>query len=258
MLIEHHSVPVIAPGLTMISQNNSILPYQLVKDYILNGIHLGKWTLTQRLPSENELVRICHVSRMTARKALAELTHEGVLKRIKGLGTYINSARMCSSLLEIIDIADEIKLRGNEHHCIQMKLIEKAVPERVFEQNLHQSSLQDRELHPTTAFYSEILHFENGAPVQLEKRYVNPAIARDYLLQDFNRITPASYLMQTAPVTHLTHEVKAVMPSVAIRKKLQLQTQVPCLKLLRNTWSGPNWATISEFYYPGDRYSLTA
>ena len=236
--------------LTMTLEINSLLPYQFVKDYILNGIHVGKWTLSERLPSENELVRICQVSRMTARKALSELTQEGILKRIKGLGTFINSARMSSSLLEIIDIADEIKQRGNEHHCSQILLKETSVPDIIYQ--------SDNEIPRKIAFYSEILHFENEQPIQLEKRYVNPAIASDYLQQDFNHITPASYLMEKAPVTELTHEVKAVMPSDTTRELLQMQLQIPCLKLHRNTWSGSNWATISDFYYPGDRYSLTA
>lgn len=234
----------------MTLENNSILPYQFVKDYILDGIHVGKWSLSERLPSENELVSICQVSRMTARKALSELTQEGVLKRIKGVGTYINPARMSSSLLEIIDIADEIKQRGNQHHCTQILLNETITPEIINPLN--------KETPPKRAFYSEILHFENDEPIQLEKRYVNPAIANDYLQQDFNHRTPASYLMEKAPITELTHEVKAVMPSEVTRKLLQMQLQIPCLKLHRNTWSGAIWATVSDFYYPGDRYSLTA
>ena len=233
----------------MTLQINSILPYQFVKDYILEGLHAGKWSLSERLPSENELVRICQVSRMTARKALSELTQEGILKRVKGLGTFINSARMSSSLLEIIDIADEVKQRGNDHHCTQIILKETVIPE-----NIHQLN---NEAFSKKAFYSEILHFENEMPIQLEKRYVNPAIASDYLQQDFNYRTPASYLMEKAPVTDSSHEVKAVMPSEVTRKLLQMPLQIPCLKLHRNTWSGLNWATVSYFYYPGDRYSLT-
>ena len=58
--------------------------YHQVKTYILDGISQGSWIAGERVPSENELVDLCSVSRMTARRALQELLLEGTLIRIKG------------------------------------------------------------------------------------------------------------------------------------------------------------------------------
>jgi GntR family histidine utilization transcriptional repressor len=107
-----------------------------------------------------------------------------------------------------------------------------------------------------TLFHSLIVHRENGVPVQLEDRYVNPKTAPDYLAQDFTRITPHKYLMQAAPVTEAEHLVMAVMPSPEERKLLEMKAGEPCLLLRRQTWSGKLPVTWARLLHPGERYRL--
>jgi len=232
-------------------KNSQTLPrYQNVKNYILEGVATNQWQHDQRLPSENELVELCSVSRMTARKALIELTQEGILKRKKGLGTFINQERLSSSLLEIKDIAEEIRLRGNQHQCIPILLQQKDDFDTLINNGIH--------IDNPSVFYSEMLHLENALPIQFETRTINPQIAAEYINQNFNKLTPAKYLMSIAPVSNVYHEVKAIIPSFKIIQHLKLNKNEACLHLHRKTWSGNQWATISDFYYPGERYTLTA
>lgn len=232
------------------TSQRSIPRYQNVKNYILQGIANNHWRPSERLPSENELVSICSVSRMTARKALIELTHEGILKRVKGLGTFINPNRMSSSLLEIRDIAEEINARDHQHHCRIISLEYRKHSEYLL--------LQGLDIEKSECFYSQIVHFENSIPIQLEIRRINPDIAPDYLNQNFRQMTTANYLMMIAPVSKVEHEVKAMKSDQELGHLLQLSPHEPCLHLHRKTWSGKQWATISDFYYPGSRYVLTA
>jgi GntR family histidine utilization transcriptional repressor len=58
--------------------------YLKVKRHILDNIGSGKWAVSARVPSENEIVKKFGVSRMTANRALKELSDEGVLVRIAG------------------------------------------------------------------------------------------------------------------------------------------------------------------------------
>ena len=105
-------------------------------------------------------------------------------------------------------------------------------------------------------FHSLIVHMEDGQPVQLEDRYVNPAAAPDYLSQDFTAITPYAYLTQEAPITEAEHVVMAVMPSDEERKLLDMKPGTPCLLLRRQTWSGDLPVTWALLLHPGDRYRL--
>ena len=53
--------------------------YRQVKDFIIQQIRAGVWEPESRIPSEHEMVSTMGVSRMTAHRALRELTEEGNL-----------------------------------------------------------------------------------------------------------------------------------------------------------------------------------
>ena len=56
--------------------------YQQLKDLIIGRISSGELKPRDRVPSENELVNAMNVSRMTANRALRELTDEGYVDRV--------------------------------------------------------------------------------------------------------------------------------------------------------------------------------
>ena len=90
----------------------------------------------------------------------------------------------------------------------------------------------------TTVFHSIIVHKDHNVPIQLGCRYINPAIAPDFLKQDFSRITVSDYLLGIAPVTAVEHIVEALIPDPWIRDLLQINAAEPCLALHRKTWVG--------------------
>ena len=94
-------------------------------------------------------------------------------------------------------------------------------------------------------------------PIQVEDRYVNPAVVPDYGKTDFTQTTPAEYLLKVAPLQEVEHTVQARMPTSRIKKLLHLKENEPCLVLLRRTWSKGKIASIATLYHPGDRYELS-
>ena len=60
--------------------------YQQLKEMIIGRIMSGELQPRDRVPSENELVDAMKVSRMTANRALRELTDEGYVDRVAGRG----------------------------------------------------------------------------------------------------------------------------------------------------------------------------
>ena len=168
--------------------------YQRVKQAIIGQIRAGVWKPHQRIPSESELVNEIGVSRMTINRALRELTSEGFLIRMQGVGL----------------------------------------------------------------FYSQIVHYENNVPVQIEDRFVNPETAPDYLRQVLNKQTPYTYLMDIAPLTAGEHRVEAISASDEQRHLLQLEEHEPCLLIHRRTWSGSRVVTSARLYATvGDKKKLS-
>src|SRR6202161_1644501 len=149
--------------------NASLQPlYLQVKRHILDNIGSGKWGTSTRVPSENDIVKSFGVSRMTANRALKELSDEGVVVRIAGVGSFVADRHARAHPLKIRGIADEIRERGHVHRAEIVSL------ERV---RAATDLAEDFGVAPRSELYrSLIVHFENDRPVQLEDRHVSPAL----------------------------------------------------------------------------------
>jgi len=222
--------------------------YQQVKDHILDRIARGALGEGDPVPSENELTRDLRVSRMTANRALRELTVEGILRRVQGIGTFVAAAKPQSELLEIRNIAQEIAGRGHAHSAI-VHLVRR---ERADEAAAHALSLAKN----AAVFHSIIVHCENGTPVQVEDRHVNPAFAPNYLRQNFTKTTPYEYLTALGPLDAAEHIIEAVLPDPQLQRLLQIRANEPCLLLTRRTWSNGIVVSRARLTHPGARYRL--
>lgn len=67
--------------------------YQALINYIKEQIAAGALCPGDKLPSENELSEQFSISRQTVRKAIGVLEEDGVVRRVKGSGTYLNYDR---------------------------------------------------------------------------------------------------------------------------------------------------------------------
>lgn len=222
--------------------------YRQIKEHVIKLINTGKLQPNDRVPSESSLVKTFGVARMTAHRALKELSNEGYVTRLAGVGTFVADARPHSDVLKVRNIADEIRARGHVHTAQVIVLEEVTVDQRL---------IQKLERRPgAKLFHSLILHLESGEPIQLEDRYVCPIIAPEYLNQDFTQITPNVFLTRLTPIHSAEHVVRAVMPSTETRKLLQLPSNEPCLVIQRRTWTDSRPVSFAELHHPGTKYEL--
>ncbi len=220
--------------------------YRQVKRHILERIESRALGEGAQVPSENELTRELGVSRMTAHRALRELTAEGVLHRVKGAGSFVAPARPESALFEVRSIAEEIAARGGRHSAEVLAL----EPVRASGEEAAAFSLRPG----SRLFRSLILHREDGSPIQLEDRLVTPAFAPAYLRQDFTLTTPNKYLMGLRAPDEVEHLVEAVLPDRRQQKLLGVAADEPCLLMTRRTWC--RGQVVSRALLLGRRYRL--
>ena len=164
------------------------------------------------------------------------------------MGTYVAPPKPQSALLEIRSIAYEIESRGGKHSSrVHVLRQEQASWETAMALQL-----------PTGAgvYHAVLVHFDDGRPVQVADRFVNPVIAPEFLTQDFTAITPNAYLMSVAPATEVEHSIEAMVPERQIYRLLGIPKNAPCLLLHRKTWVGDTVATASRFYYPGSGFRI--
>jgi GntR family histidine utilization transcriptional repressor len=223
--------------------------YQQLKDLIIGRISNGDLRPQDRVPSENELVESMNVSRMTANRALRELTDEGYVDRIAGRGTFVSDFRARSHVLEVQNIADEITRRGHTHSCEVMR-----------QSRQHARGEIARALdveQGTDVFHLLLVHFENGSPVQVEDRHVVADFAPECIEQDFQTVTPSAYLTAISPLQEAEQVVRATLPNAAVRQQLQMADNEPSLVVIRRTWSHGRPVTFARLHHPGSRYELT-
>jgi GntR family histidine utilization transcriptional repressor len=225
----------------------SVPAYERVKKLVAESIRSGRWAEGDQLPSENQFVTALGLSRMTINRALRELTSDGLIVRMMGVGTFVARTKTASPLFEVKNIADEIQQRGHRHRT-----------EVVFvrEEDTDHSQAFLRDDVGARIFHSLLVHYEDDVPIQVEDRFVNPAQAPEYLDQDFTALTPNDYLTRVAPLVRGEHVVEAVSASPQECRLLHIERSEPCLLIRRRTWSERGLVSAARLVHPGTRSRL--
>lgn len=234
----------------MVSEKNESEPlYQHIKRFISDKIYSGELAPGDRVLSENELVKRFGVSRMTANRALSELTTEGLLNRIHGVGTFVASTQTTGHLLRVRSISEEVRERGNAYAFRVLRHCREVPPPHIGEWMGHEPNTQ--------AYRTVVVHLENDAPIQLEKRYVNLEAAPSYEHIDVSSTTPSEFLLANVPLQRVEHKVRALMPTEEVAGALAMEADIPCLLLERKTWSRDTPVSYVDLYHRGDKYALS-
>jgi GntR family histidine utilization transcriptional repressor len=230
------------------SPSPALALYEQVKEHITRRIQSGEWPAGHRLPSEHELVAQFGISRMTANRALRELMDQGRIVRVAGVGSFVAEAKPQSTLLQIANIASEIRGRGHDYG-FQLIACERvaASPDVAVWMDVRMGE---------SLVHCVCLHLEDGVPVQLEDRYVSPRLVPAFLEQDFSAMPPSEYLVRHVPFDQIEHLVDAVLPTAEQAERLAMDVAEPCLLLTRRTWSRGQTITLVRCLHPASRYRL--
>jgi len=231
------------------SRNAGVPSFQQIKNHVLQRIHAGEWKDGDQIPTEAALGRQFGVARMTVNRALRELASEQIVTRIQGLGTFVALQKYQSTLVAIRSIADEVRGRGDRHACA-VKLLESVKAPAALARKFDAR-------RGIRLFHSILVHYENEIQIQVEDRWVNAALAPDYLRQDFAHSTPNEYLMRVAPLQGVSYRIEAKLPPTEIRRLLAMPAGEPCLVLYRTTRSMGMVASVATMWHPASRYQFT-
>ncbi len=225
-----------------------LAPYAQVKQHLKDGLAQGLWAPGALMPSESELVAQFGVSRMTVNRALKELQAEGLVNRVQGVGSFAAPLHKVSSMLRLRDVHDEIAERGHVHQAqVQLQTSEAATKGLAAQLGLSPGD---------EVFHTCIVHLENGVPLQVEDRYVNPAEAPDYLAQDFSHTTPTHYLFEATALWRAQYTIESSLPTKKEAQWLGIAPADPCLVVVRRTMSRSGVITLARLVHPGHRYLL--
>jgi GntR family transcriptional regulator len=87
--------------------------YHRVKEIILARLADGTWPPGSLLPAEPGLCREFGVSRITVRKAISDLVHEGKIQTVQGKGTFVAKPKVGERFVQrAFGIFDDMEQRG--------------------------------------------------------------------------------------------------------------------------------------------------
>ncbi|WP_194954620.1 histidine utilization repressor [Sphingopyxis solisilvae] len=238
------------PGKAEDKDNRAAPRYAAIKQSICDAVRDGHLKPGDRVPSEAELVQQFDVSRMTANRALRELQAAGILVRRAGSGSFIAEPKPIGQMIEIRNIAEEIRERGHVYRA-------RVVQNDEIRANAEMAALLEVPVG-TKLFHSIIVHHEAEFPIQLEERFVLASAAPDYGKMDFTQTTPNEYLTRTAPLERVEHRVRAEMPDAQTHSMLGLSDSEPVLRMTRRTWSHSRLVSHAWLTHPGSRFELSA
>ncbi|MCG8499025.1 MAG: GntR family transcriptional regulator [Firmicutes bacterium] len=159
------------------NRNSAIPLYKQISREIQDGIKKGEYTKDKAMPSEMEIQRKYKVSRVTARKAYKQLVDQGILRTIKGKGTYIND----------LDANDWTWMHSFTREVIEMgrvpstRIIE-------FKEIMADELIAQRLQVPVDepCYYLKRIRFIDNKPVWLTKSYVPCSLAENLTKEHFS------------------------------------------------------------------------
>jgi GntR family histidine utilization transcriptional repressor len=179
---------------------------------------------------------------------LRELQLEGLIRREQGRGSFVAPLERVAAELKLRDLHADVAERGHHHEAVVLTLETRQADAAV----AHALRLQVGE----PVYFTQLLHREQGAPLQLEQRWVAPNAAPAFLRQDFSLQTPTAYLLQVAPLTAAQYQIEAVAASAEEAALLAVPAGSPCLVVQRLSHGAQGPVSWARLLHPGGRYVL--
>ena len=224
--------------------------YRRIQYALQKRIDAGELQPGDPVPSERELARNFEVSLMTARHALAELEHEGLVDRRRGAGTFVSLPKIHFNRLA--SFTEQMASRGlparsrilcaaivEDEQDAAAKLALPAHSRLVKLERLRQSGEQS---FAVEICYLSADEFAGLLNLPLERRSLFTTLEREYGIE----------------LQYADEEVDATPASARLAELLSIHAGAPVLRIRQALFSARGKATVYVIgFYRSDRHTLT-
>jgi GntR family transcriptional regulator, N-acetylglucosamine utilization regulator len=189
--------------------------YRQLKDSLAARINAGEFQLGDRIPSERQICDDSGLSRSTVRQALRELTHEGLIRTVPGMGTYVCAPR--SNLVVNVSLAgfsNDVNRQGMtpSSRILDTRVI--AEPEQMVVDRMR--------LQPGDGvIVVERLRYVNNVPLAVHRVHINRRLCPEVLQADLAHVSLFSIFREECGL-ELTHAEEQVYAALADERELEL------------------------------------
>lgn len=204
--------------------------YLQLHRHISAAITSGALAPDDQLPPERELAELADVSRVTVRKAVAQLVSDGLVEQRRGAGSFVRSPgrRLEQSLSSLVSFTENMRARGMSSTSVVLR-------QGLFAPNPQEMMTLGLSTHDQVARIDRLRHAGDG-PMALELS----SLPQD-ILPHPERVSTSLYAelrkTGTAP-TRAIQRVTAINLEARDAELLQLPTGAAVLKIERTGYLG--------------------
>ncbi|WP_136659307.1 UTRA domain-containing protein [Nitratireductor sp. XY-223] len=222
--------------------------YKDIHNILLDRIKGGEWEPGALVPSEADLAREFGCTRVTVNRAMQALADSGLIERRRKAGTRVVQRMTRNAVFEIQLVRHEIEQRGGTYKYLLISRSEEKPPQKVrAEMGL---SGDNALLHVIS------LHFADGAPYQLEDRWISLDTVTQARREPFDAISPNEWLLREIPYTNAEHVFRASRAEPMDAEFLNLGEGEPVFVIERTTWLSDAAVTHVRLVHPADSFRL--
>ncbi len=229
-------------------KENSPLPlyFQLQED-LKRDIEMGNYQEGEKIPTEKQLEQIYNVSRITVRKAVEGLVHEGILVKRQGIGTIVSGKRYQDRSLKLESFTEKMHEQGFQVETQILEASRMKAPPRIAKH----LSIGDNE----DVICAKRLRLTDGIPLAIFTAYLPVSVGvtteDDYSGSLFR-------LLEDKYGIRISHSDRTIVASLATKEEAVLLGIRPyeAVLLIKNVTYNESGRPIeySEGVYRSDRY----
>ncbi|MGA1939228.1 GntR family transcriptional regulator [Arcobacter sp. YIC-310] len=223
--------------------------YIKLYEQILKSIETKEYSVSKKLPSENELAKIFDVNRHTVRQALSLLKDKGFIYTLKGKGNFISNIKVPYSISDKSSYSSKILDLGYEPKTklLSANIIE---PNEDIAKNLNLSKkLKVIEL--------KLLRYANDLPISVSYSYFDAFIYRDIInhldLEPFSLYKILNKCYPNLEITKVSTVFESLVAKNELSELLMMPSNSPILaaSTLSKDQEG-NYVEYGTSYFRGD------
>jgi len=225
--------------------------YYQLKEIMRDMIENEQLKPGDTVPTERELCEYHEISRMTARKAIIELVHEGILFREQGKGTFVAKPKVRQNVSELVGFTEEMKKKGL---TVETKILDFKIKEPTTKIK-KQLNLQ------TIDKVFEILRLRlvEGEPYAIEKAWIPEKYARGFKEEELEGYSLYKVLEEKYGI-RLSHGKQTMEPIILTSYEsslLGVREDILGLLFERRTFTDDdNPIEFTKSVYRSDRYKF--
>lgn len=228
---------------------HSPLPlYVQIRDRLRREILDGTYQVHERLPSENEMMGVFGVSRITIRQALRDLHNEGLVFSAQGKGTFVSKPKAVQNVQRLEGFGEAMAAQGYEASARVLSIQQLKAPKAVA------ASL---DLHPGDEVIEvKRVRYLNRSPVCIENSYFPMEIGRRMFSLDLSGdIFPMLENLFGIPLGGADISIDSILADDEAQQHLNLKAGEAILRVERLTHNRDGRPVDFEYLcYRGDSF----